>query len=189
MNRNPVKQVFLTWPKTPITKDVLLKDLQKLFELKYCKIVQELHSDGTPHLHAVIQFANSYSCPRIIKKFKDDYPDDWKRLHVRPVKSLTHSIEYCDKDDPDPLIWGDLRRVPKLATATKWARAEKRRLLYAMHPMELVPWSSCLAAELKRHGESVTPNRKFNTLEEVYVFFYEYLPEIGMDIEEYNSMN
>lgn len=189
MNRNPVKQVFLTWPTTPITKDVLLKDLQTLFELKYCKIVQESHSDGTPHLHAVIQFSNSYSCPRIIKKFKSSYPDDWKRLHVRAMRSLKNALEYLEKEDPHPLEWGDLRRVPKLPAATKWAAAEKRRLLYDMHPMELVPWETCLAAELKRRGESVVPNRKFNNLEEVYVFFYEYLPEIGMDIEEYNSMN
>jgi len=193
MNRNPVKHVFLTWPKTPITKDDLLKVLLDQFELKYACVVVEPHKDGTPHLHALIQFSNSYSCPRVIKKFKPLYPNNWKSIHVRPVKNWNNSLAYLTEPnsektvDNNPLIWGDYRAVPKLKAATKFARSEKSRLLH--DPQFVGPWSSCLAAELKRYSDSVIPNRKFNNLEEVYVFFHEYLPEIGMDIEEYNAMS
>ncbi len=105
-NRNPIRQVFITWPKTPVSAEDLLKILIETFSLTATEIATEKHQDGTDHLHAVVQFSNTYSVSHILKQFKDKFPEDNQRLHVRPIRSLNHSLAYIRKEDPNPVSQG-----------------------------------------------------------------------------------
>lgn len=105
-NRNPIKQVFITLPHSHIDKSTL-RDFLLQFSPEYYKVCEEKHKDGTPHLHAVVKFVNKYSCAHIIKQFKNVYPDDYKRLDVKPVRSIKRSIEYLSKEDSEPLTNGE----------------------------------------------------------------------------------
>lgn len=49
------KQLFLTYPHCPIKKEDALSILSKIVSLEKYIICEELHEDGTPHLHAYIK--------------------------------------------------------------------------------------------------------------------------------------
>ena len=102
VNRNPVKQMFITFPKSNIDKPTF-RDLLLRFDPEYYKIVEELHKDGTPHLHAVIKYKNKYSKAFILNYFKHKLPDDYKRIDIQPVRSITHALQYLSKEDQAPL--------------------------------------------------------------------------------------
>lgn len=104
-NRNPVRQLFITFPHSSCDKNTF-RDFLIQFSPDYYKVAEETHQDGTPHLHAVVKFKNKFSCAHVIKKFKDIYPDDYKRLDVKPVRSIKNSIKYLSKEDPSPLESG-----------------------------------------------------------------------------------
>lgn len=105
-NRNPVKSMFLTFPKSTWTKAELLSFFTSTFKIEYIKIVEESHEDKTKHLHANIKFLAAYSCAHILKKLKVSLPDDWKRFDVHPTRSFSHTQAYLDKEDSNPLIFG-----------------------------------------------------------------------------------
>lgn len=105
-NRNPVKRIFVTWPQTATTKQELLDFLQSNFDVQYALIAQESHEDGGKHLHACILTNKAYSAPHYIKKFQKYYPDDYKRVHVKPCRSFPHANEYCTKEDLEPIEFG-----------------------------------------------------------------------------------
>lgn len=101
-NRNPVKQVFITFPKSNIDKSTF-RDMLLRFEPSYYKVCEEKHKDGTPHLHAVIVFKNKYSKTFILKVFKENLPEDFKRIDIQPVRSIKNSLQYLSKEDTQPL--------------------------------------------------------------------------------------
>lgn len=105
-NRNPVKQLFITFPKSTVDKHTFRDSLLK-FSPDYYKVVEERHKDGTPHLHAIVRFKNKYSKSFVLKKFKEDYPNEYKRIDVKPVRSIKQSIKYLSKEDPNPLTTGE----------------------------------------------------------------------------------
>ena len=106
-NRNPVKQLFITFPKSgEITKHDFRDSLLR-FEPSFYQVVEEHHKDGSPHLHAVIKFKSKYSKPFVIKYFKEKYPNDYKRIDVKPVRSIKHALAYLSKEDQDPLTSGE----------------------------------------------------------------------------------
>ena len=124
-NRNPVKQLFITFPHSTVDKCTFRDDLVKLFSIDYYKICEEKHKDGTPHLHAILRCAGKgYSETHMIKIFKEYYPNDWKRIHVKPVRSIKHSMVYTSKEDENPLESAPFEenRNPKKALLTKYAR-------------------------------------------------------------------
>ena len=101
-NRNPVKQIFITFPKSNIDKSTF-RDMLLRFEPSYYKVCEEKHKDGTPHLHAVLVFKNKYSKAFILKYFKEKLPEDFKRIDIQPVRSIKNSLQYLSKEDPEPL--------------------------------------------------------------------------------------
>lgn len=122
-NRNPVKQMFITYPKSTCDKQEFRDKLLK-FEPDYYKIVEEKHKDGTPHLHAVIRFKNKYSKAHMLKYFKEVYPNDYKRIDVEAVRSIKNAIKYLSKEDTEPLESGEYKdgRNPEQANRTRFAR-------------------------------------------------------------------
>ena len=122
-NRNPMKQFFITFPKSTIDKNQLRDELLK-FDPEYYKVCEEKHKDGSPHLHAVIKFKNKFSKAHILKKFKEKYPDDYKRIDVEPVRSIKQAINYLSKEDPHPLESGTYQetRNPQQNWREKFAK-------------------------------------------------------------------
>lgn len=122
-NRNPVKQLFFTFPKSTIDKQQFRDDLLR-FEPDYYKVVQESHADGTPHLHAVVRFKNKYSKAYVLKYFKGLYPNDYKRIDVKPVRSIKRALLYLSKEDSNPLVSGEYKdnRQPQNNWLNKLAR-------------------------------------------------------------------
>lgn len=116
-NRNPVKQWFLTFPKSSVagvTKASFARTLDE-HDIKFAHIVQEDHKDDTQHLHAVLQFSNGITKAALLKWLKRMYPNDYKRIHVQPVRSLSKAVAYCGKEDTNPIVLGnysDPRNTP-----------------------------------------------------------------------------
>lgn len=113
-NRNPVKSMFITFPKSNLSR----KDFSSIFMPKkptYMKCVEEHHKDGTPHLHLIIQFSDKFSKGHIVKFLKEKLPDDYKRIDVQTLRSIKHSEVYLNKEDTTPYILGEMldqRRPP-----------------------------------------------------------------------------
>lgn len=122
-NRNPVKQLFITFPHSTCDK-IEFRDKLLRFEPDYYKLCEEKHQDGTPHLHAVIRFKNKYSQSHVLKYFKQIFPDDYKRIDVKPVRSIKKAIDYLSKEDPFPLESGPFEslRNPQRNWAINFAR-------------------------------------------------------------------
>lgn len=104
-NRNPIKQMFITFPKSNVDK-ITFRDSLLKFKPEYYKVVEEKHKDGTPHLHAIVKWKNKYSKAHILKKFKEMYPEDYKRIDVEAIRSIKNALEYLNKEDPTPLTSG-----------------------------------------------------------------------------------
>lgn len=102
-NRNRIKQWFITYPRWPSEDKHLLRDqLLPLFP-DYYFISKETHEDGGTHFHAIIRLKTSQSQTHLLKYFKSIYPDDYKRIHFKAVKSPKHALTYLSKEDQDPL--------------------------------------------------------------------------------------
>ncbi len=98
-NRHPIQKFFVTFPKSgAVTKHAFLKCCQEL-RLTYYIVCKETHEDGTPHLHALLWFHTKKTKARLLKFFKDKYPNDNKRIHVESVRNIKATVEYCKKED------------------------------------------------------------------------------------------
>lgn len=102
-NRNPIKQWFFTFPKSNITKEDFASAIEDLRQPDYYKVALEHHADGSPHLHAVVKFTTGVSKTNLLKKIRYQFPDDYKRIDIQPVRSIQKSIEYISKEDPQPI--------------------------------------------------------------------------------------
>lgn len=122
-NRNPVKQLFITFPHSTVDKQTF-RDTLLRFDPDYYKVCEEKHKDGTPHLHAVVRFKNKYSKTFILNYYKELYPDDYKRIDIKPIRSIKNAINYLSKEDGDPLESGPFsdHRNPQRSLGTKFAR-------------------------------------------------------------------
>nr|AGH27861.1 AC1 protein [Tomato yellow leaf curl virus] len=59
------KNYFLTYPNCSLSKEEALSQLKNLetpINKKYIKVCRELHENGEPHLHVLIQFEGKYQC-------------------------------------------------------------------------------------------------------------------------------
>lgn len=98
-NRHPIQKFFVTFPKSgEITKTVFLKICKEL-HLTYYIVCKETHEDGSPHLHALLWFKSKKTKSRLLKFFKEKFPNDNKRIHVESVRNFKATIEYCKKED------------------------------------------------------------------------------------------
>lgn len=107
-NRNPLKQLFITFPKSTVDKSIF-RDSLLVFDPDYYKIVEEKHQDGSPHLHAVLRLKKKLTKSKVLKKLKESYPEDYKRIDVQSVRSIKHALAYLSKEDPNPLTTGEFK--------------------------------------------------------------------------------
>ncbi|CAM91934.1 replication associated protein [Tomato leaf curl Diana virus] len=106
------KNYFLTYPQCSLTKEEALSQLQNLntpVNKKYIKICRELHENGEPHLHVLIQFEGKYKCQN--QRFFD-LVSPTRSAHFHPniqgAKSSSDVKSYIDKDG-DTLEWGEFQ--------------------------------------------------------------------------------
>ncbi|ADF58297.1 replication protein [Okra yellow mosaic Mexico virus - [Sida:Colima 2]] len=106
------KNYFLTYPQCSLTKEEALSQLQTLktpVNRKFIKICRELHEDGQPHLHVLIQFEGKYRCTN--NRFFD-LVSPTRSAHFHPniqgAKSSSDVKSYIDKDG-DTIEWGQFQ--------------------------------------------------------------------------------
>lgn len=106
------KNYFLTYPKCSITKEEVLSQILNLStptNKKFIKIARELHENGEPHIHVLIQFEGKYQCKNC--RFFD-LVSPTRSTHFHPntqgAKSSSDVKSYVDKDG-DTLEWGEFQ--------------------------------------------------------------------------------
>ena len=91
-NKPRAKGWFCTWPQCPLPKEVVLRELDRVLNIKEYVICEEKHKDGSPHLHAFIKLKGR-------KRFKSDMFDvDGYHGHYEPAKSFRCVVKYVTKD-------------------------------------------------------------------------------------------
>lgn len=94
-DKGAVKGWFCTWPKCPVKKEVALKILDAKFDIEEYVICEELHKDGTPHLHAFIKLARKkWFQPRMFDL--DDLGENYHGEYQK-AKSLRAVVRYVIK--------------------------------------------------------------------------------------------
>nr|AHE80668.1 replication associated protein [Tomato yellow leaf curl virus] len=97
------KNYFLTYPNCSLSKEEALSQLKNLetpTNKKYIKVCRELHENGEPHLHVLIQFEGKYQCKN--QRFFDLVSPN-RSAHFHPniqaaTKSSTDVKTYVEKD-------------------------------------------------------------------------------------------
>ncbi|AGO64048.1 AC1 [Sweet potato leaf curl Henan virus] len=100
--RLQAKNIFLTYPKCPLSKDTvleLLKGIQCPSDKLFIRVAQEKHQDGSLHLHALIQFKGKcqFTNPR---HFDLTHPNSSTQYHpnFQSAKSSSDVKAYIEKD-------------------------------------------------------------------------------------------
>nr|ABO41854.1 replication associated protein [Tomato yellow vein streak virus] len=96
------KNFFLTYPHCSLTKEETLSQLQALktpTNKKFIRVTRELHEDGEPHLHVLIQFEGKFKCQN--QRFFD-LVSPTRSAHFHPniqgAKSSSDVKTYMEKD-------------------------------------------------------------------------------------------
>nr|AGH27783.1 AC1 protein [Tomato yellow leaf curl virus] len=96
------KNYFLTYPTCSLSKEEALSQLKNRetpTNKKYIKVCRELHENGGPHLHVLIQFEGKYQCKN--HRFFDLVsPNRSAHFHpnIQAAKSSTDVKTYVEKD-------------------------------------------------------------------------------------------
>lgn len=113
MNRHPIAQWEITFPQSGgiETKESFST---KFPPSHYNICCEEEHKDGGVHLHLGIKFIKGITHSKLIKWLESKWPNDWKRIHISPIKNFTHFENYCNKEDPNVVINGTIEKVKKM---------------------------------------------------------------------------
>nr|QCT23842.1 AC1 [Sweet potato leaf curl Hubei virus] len=113
-NRFPIdaKNYFLTYPQCSLSKEEALSQIQNIntpVNKKFIKICRELHEDGSPHLHVLLQFEGKFQCKNN-RLFDLVSPTRSAHFHpnIQGAKSSSDVKSYIDKDG-DTLEWGEFQ--------------------------------------------------------------------------------
>ena len=109
IGKNRCKEWFQTFPSWNNSSREAILDLLKGLDIQSATIAQESHEDGTPHYHAQYVLTLKKSKPQLVKYFKINLPDDYKRCTtmraLEPAKSAGHCANYLSKEDDDVLSY------------------------------------------------------------------------------------
>lgn len=167
-NRNPIKQVFVTFPRSgEVTREQLGEAVMQL-NPQYYKCVRETHEDGDPHLHMLLQLKQPKTKAFILKVFKEKYPDNNKSIDVKPVRSLSKTMEYIKKEDTNPLEYGEFiqPRNPQRNRLNKFAHELGYTNIEALatHHKELVDVKSQQVAKILKFYYTFISNYDVNSI-------------------------
>nr|AEP82979.1 C1 [Tomato interveinal chlorosis virus] len=96
------KNYFLTYPKCSLSKEEALSQLLALtipVNKLFIRVARELHEDGQPHLHVLIQFEGKYQCTNE-RLFDLVSPTRSAHFHpnIQAAKSSSDVKAYVEKD-------------------------------------------------------------------------------------------
>ncbi len=159
IGKDRTKEWFQTFPKWNHEDREKILQLLMPLGIQTARVALEHHEDGSPHFHAVYSLTLKKSKPQLVKYFKINLPDDYKRCTVlralEPAKSSKQLTNYIDKEDTDCLCYWqppDLDRINGLCSRAglpdygtlqsqiRQQRAHERlccRALAAVHEKEL----------------------------------------------------
>lgn len=100
------KEFFLTWPRCADPKEEIMNGIRLLPDLEWAFLAQELHQDGTPHIHALLGFTKRKSVKN--PDYFDFLTPSRSHANIQKMRSRLDSIAYLKKSDPSPLIFGQL---------------------------------------------------------------------------------
>ena len=111
VNRNPVKQWFITFPRWNEYEDI------KVFEgmapkSKWGYVVKESHEDGGIHYHLMLKLAKGITKSKMLAYWQDKFPNDYKRIDVEPTKDFRAAHAYLQKEKLDVYEWGQGMMLP-----------------------------------------------------------------------------
>lgn len=137
---------FLTYPKCPLDKEAVLLLLQTMgMPIKEWVVARELHEDGTPHVHAFVQYTSriTFSPDRW-----DLFGPDGTRYHgnYQAARSWSSVQKYCQKG-------GDfISSIDTQAAISK--RAARNKVLLEGDLKELVDTGYIALTQLKAVQQS-----------------------------------
>ncbi len=110
-NRNPVKQWFITFPKSgSVSREEFVATLPPMEGYYVC---MESHDDGEPHLHVCAKLKHGKSFSKMGKWFAEKWPEDNKRIKYEIVRDWDDVLCYSKKEDTAGIAWGNLAAVKK----------------------------------------------------------------------------
>lgn len=112
-SNKPIKSWFITIPQSGDFALTYVLEKLSVFQFNYAKLVKELHQDGNPHIHIVIQYKTPHTKNAIIAQLKVKFPYDWKRIHVQSLGSKSMADVYLGKDAVDTLETGTFETTGK----------------------------------------------------------------------------
>ncbi|ADO40471.1 replicase [Okra enation leaf curl virus [India:Sonipat EL14:2006]] len=192
------KNYFLTYPKCSLTKEEALsqiKNFQTPTSKKYIKICRELHENGEPHLHVLIQIEGKYKCQN--QRFFDLVsPSRSAHFHpnIQGAKSSSDVKSYIDKDG-DTLEWGEFQidgrsarggqqtaNDADAAALNAGSKSEALRVIKELAPKDYV---------LQFHNLNANLDRIFTPPVEVYVspFPSSSFDQVPEELEEWAAEN
>nr|ALB26008.1 replication associated protein [Okra enation leaf curl virus] len=192
------KNYFLTYPKCSLTKEEALsqiKNFQTPTSKKIIKICRELHENGEPHLHVLIQFEGKYKCQN--QRFFDLVsPSRSAHFHpnIQGAKSSSDVKSYIDKDG-DTLEWGEFQIDGRsarggqqtandayAAALNAGSKSEALRVIKELAPKDYV---------LQFHNLNANLDRIFTPPVEVYVspFSSSSFDQVPEELEEWTAEN
>ncbi|ALK03437.1 replication initiator protein [Whitefly-associated begomovirus 1] len=106
------KNYFLTYPHCSLPKEEALEQIRQIqtpVNKKFIKICRELHENGEPHLHVLLQFEGKYNCTNQ-RQFDLVSPNRSAHFHpnIQGAKSSSDVKSYIDKDG-DVIEWGEFQ--------------------------------------------------------------------------------
>lgn len=98
--RFSAKNIFLTYPQCPLPRERIADVLGEIGATAWV-ISVEHHEGGSPHLHALAKFANTF-------RTQDERKFDIDGYHpnIQSAKSFKHVLAYITKEDASPLYKG-----------------------------------------------------------------------------------
>lgn len=163
--RLQAKHIFLTYPQYECDKRLLLQHLQGLYPIQRAIIARELHADGNPHMHCYIEFKKKISTTN---QRRFDY--DGKHPNVSKCGNVQATIQYCQKEDMDPLTYGidnnDDEEIDNIYDLARTLEEENffntcRKKKVIIHPSLIDKFhvrKSCMAEDTERQGRFTDNN-------------------------------
>lgn len=111
VNRNPVCQWFITFPRWKEYEDI--KEFEKISpKSKWGYAVKESHEDGGIHYHLMLKLSKGITKVKMIEYWKTMFPNDWKRIDVEPTRDFRAAHNYLAKEQLEVYEWGQGMKLP-----------------------------------------------------------------------------
>lgn len=111
VNRNPVKQWFITFPRWNEYGDI--KEFEKISpKSSWGYAVKESHEDGGIHYHLMLKLIKGITKSKMLEYWKNMFPNDYKRIDCEGTKDVRAAYNYLGKEQLEVYEWGQGMKLP-----------------------------------------------------------------------------